>query len=92
MYIWCDWSFQHGECLLQEVEATTPNYEIMCMIRDFRASLDYRPLTTADLVNKHPSTRHTVTVLYYNNNKHIFSDRGPQDMCVCADTTHKQEG
>uniref|UniRef100_A0A671P6A5 Kinesin-like protein n=1 Tax=Sinocyclocheilus anshuiensis TaxID=1608454 RepID=A0A671P6A5_9TELE len=34
----------------QEVDATTPNYEIMCMIRDFRASLDYRPLTTADLV------------------------------------------
>uniref|UniRef100_A0A8C1RMZ6 Kinesin-like protein n=1 Tax=Cyprinus carpio TaxID=7962 RepID=A0A8C1RMZ6_CYPCA len=34
----------------QEVDATTPNYEILCMIRDFRASLDYRPLTTADLV------------------------------------------
>ena len=26
------------------------NYEIMCMIRDFRGSLDYRPLTTADPV------------------------------------------
>ncbi|KAA0704250.1 Kinesin-like protein KIF2A [Triplophysa tibetana] len=37
----------------QEVEATTPNYEIMCMIRDFRASLDYRPLTTADLIEDH---------------------------------------
>ncbi|XP_051972075.1 kinesin-like protein KIF2A isoform X2 [Xyrauchen texanus] len=37
----------------QEVEATTPNYEILCMIRDFRASLDYRPLTTADLIEDH---------------------------------------
>lgn len=37
----------------QEVDATTPNYEIMCMIRDFRASLDYRPLTTADLIEEH---------------------------------------
>uniref|UniRef100_A0A674AD06 Kinesin-like protein n=1 Tax=Salmo trutta TaxID=8032 RepID=A0A674AD06_SALTR len=31
---------------------TVPNYEIMCMIRDFRASLDYRPLTTADLIDE----------------------------------------
>lgn len=38
--------------LLQEVDTTIPNYEIMYMIRDFRASLDYRPLTTADLVSK----------------------------------------
>ncbi|XP_030624220.1 kinesin-like protein KIF2A isoform X2 [Chanos chanos] len=37
----------------QDVDATTPNYEIMCMIRDFRASLDYRPLTTADLIEEH---------------------------------------
>uniref|UniRef100_A0A672KLS3 Kinesin-like protein n=1 Tax=Sinocyclocheilus grahami TaxID=75366 RepID=A0A672KLS3_SINGR len=37
----------------QELDATTPNYEIMCMIRDFRASLDYRPLTTADLIEDH---------------------------------------
>ncbi|XP_042621517.1 kinesin-like protein KIF2A isoform X2 [Cyprinus carpio] len=37
----------------QEVDATTPNYEILCMIRDFRASLDYRPLTTADLIEDH---------------------------------------
>ncbi|XP_028826774.1 kinesin-like protein KIF2A isoform X3 [Denticeps clupeoides] len=37
----------------QDVDATTPNYEIMCMIRDFRASLDYRPLTTADLIEDH---------------------------------------
>lgn len=37
--------------LLQEVDTTIPNYEIMYMIRDFRASLDYRPLTTADLVS-----------------------------------------
>lgn len=35
---------------MQDIDASTPNYEIMCMIRDFRASLDYRPLTTADLV------------------------------------------
>ena len=37
--------------LFQEVDTTIPNYEIMYMIRDFRASLDYRPLTTADLVS-----------------------------------------
>uniref|UniRef100_A0A3P8UDR5 Kinesin-like protein n=2 Tax=Cynoglossus semilaevis TaxID=244447 RepID=A0A3P8UDR5_CYNSE len=37
----------------QELDATVPNYEIMCMIRDFRACLDYRPLTTADLVEEH---------------------------------------
>ncbi|TKS78818.1 Kinesin-like protein KIF2A [Collichthys lucidus] len=36
----------------QEVDTTIPNYEIMYMIRDFRASLDYRPLTTADLVSR----------------------------------------
>uniref|UniRef100_A0AAQ6ILR3 Kinesin motor domain-containing protein n=1 Tax=Anabas testudineus TaxID=64144 RepID=A0AAQ6ILR3_ANATE len=34
----------------QEVDVNLPNYEIMCMIRDFRASLDYRPLTTNDMV------------------------------------------
>uniref|UniRef100_A0A6Q2XBH7 Kinesin-like protein n=1 Tax=Esox lucius TaxID=8010 RepID=A0A6Q2XBH7_ESOLU len=33
----------------QEVDTTVPNYEILYMIRDFRASLDYRPLSTADL-------------------------------------------
>ena len=38
--------------LPQEVDTTIPNYEIMYMIRDFRASLD-RPLTTADLVGRH---------------------------------------
>ncbi|XP_060764712.1 kinesin-like protein KIF2A isoform X7 [Neoarius graeffei] len=37
----------------QDIDASTPNYEIMCMIRDFRASLDYRPLTTADLIEEH---------------------------------------
>uniref|UniRef100_A0A670JJ86 Kinesin-like protein n=1 Tax=Podarcis muralis TaxID=64176 RepID=A0A670JJ86_PODMU len=37
----------------QEVDATNPNYEIMCMIRDFRGSLDYRPLTTADAIDEH---------------------------------------
>ncbi|XP_046726760.1 kinesin-like protein KIF2A isoform X1 [Silurus meridionalis] len=37
----------------QEVDTTIPNYEIMQMIRDFRASLDYRPLTTADLIEDH---------------------------------------
>uniref|UniRef100_A0A673BF76 Kinesin-like protein n=1 Tax=Sphaeramia orbicularis TaxID=375764 RepID=A0A673BF76_9TELE len=36
-----------------EVDTTIPNYEIMYMIRDFRASLDYRPLTTADLIEEH---------------------------------------
>uniref|UniRef100_A0A8C5EAD7 Kinesin-like protein n=1 Tax=Gouania willdenowi TaxID=441366 RepID=A0A8C5EAD7_GOUWI len=37
----------------QEVDVNLPNYEIMCMIRDFRASLDYRPLTTNDLIEDH---------------------------------------
>ncbi|XP_034450576.1 kinesin-like protein KIF2A isoform X2 [Hippoglossus hippoglossus] len=37
----------------QEVDTTIPNYEIMYMIRDFRASLDYRPLTTSDLIEEH---------------------------------------
>lgn len=37
----------------QEVDTTVPNYEIMYMIRDFRASLDYRPLTAADLIEEH---------------------------------------
>uniref|UniRef100_A0A8D3D602 Kinesin-like protein n=1 Tax=Scophthalmus maximus TaxID=52904 RepID=A0A8D3D602_SCOMX len=37
----------------QEVDTTVPNYEILYMIRDFRASLDYRPLTTADLIEEH---------------------------------------
>ncbi|CAL1615958.1 unnamed protein product [Knipowitschia caucasica] len=37
----------------QEVDTTIPNFEIMYMIRDFRASLDYRPLTTADLIEEH---------------------------------------
>ncbi|XP_023121810.2 kinesin-like protein KIF2A isoform X3 [Amphiprion ocellaris] len=37
----------------QEVDVNLPNYEIMCMIRDFRASLDYRPLTTNDLIEEH---------------------------------------
>uniref|UniRef100_A0A8C6LEG4 Kinesin-like protein n=1 Tax=Nothobranchius furzeri TaxID=105023 RepID=A0A8C6LEG4_NOTFU len=35
----------------QEVDVNLPNYEIMCMIRDFRASLDYRPLTSNDVVS-----------------------------------------
>lgn len=38
--------------LFQEVDVQMPNYEIMCMIRDFRASLDYRPLTGNDLVSR----------------------------------------
>lgn len=39
-------------CLMfQEVDVNLPNYEIMCMIRDFRASLDYRPLNSNDLVS-----------------------------------------
>ncbi|XP_053181640.1 kinesin-like protein KIF2A isoform X1 [Scomber japonicus] len=37
----------------QEVDTTIPNYEILYMIRDFRASLDYRPLTTADVIEEH---------------------------------------
>ncbi|XP_076006880.1 kinesin-like protein KIF2A isoform X2 [Genypterus blacodes] len=37
----------------QEVDTTIPNFEIMYMIRDFRASLDYRPLTTADVIEEH---------------------------------------
>ncbi|XP_048358963.1 kinesin-like protein KIF2A isoform X6 [Sphaerodactylus townsendi] len=37
----------------QDVDATNPNYEIMYMIRDFRGSLDYRPLTTADPIDEH---------------------------------------
>uniref|UniRef100_A0A671PDW7 Kinesin-like protein n=1 Tax=Sinocyclocheilus anshuiensis TaxID=1608454 RepID=A0A671PDW7_9TELE len=37
----------------QEIDTTIPNYEILQMIRDFRASLDYRPLTTTDLIEEH---------------------------------------
>ncbi|CAN9504568.1 unnamed protein product [Ophioblennius macclurei] len=37
----------------QEVDVNLPNYEIMVMIRDFRASLDYRPLTSNDLIEEH---------------------------------------
>ncbi|XP_026103118.1 kinesin-like protein KIF2A isoform X3 [Carassius auratus] len=37
----------------QEIDTTVPNYEILQMIRDFRASLDYRPLTTTDLIEEH---------------------------------------
>ncbi|XP_040195713.1 kinesin-like protein KIF2A isoform X2 [Rana temporaria] len=37
----------------QDVDTTYPNYEIMCMIKDFRGSLDYRPLTTADVIDEH---------------------------------------
>ncbi|XP_041108126.1 kinesin-like protein KIF2A isoform X4 [Polyodon spathula] len=37
----------------KDVDTTYPNYEIMYMIREFRASLDYRPLTTADLIDEH---------------------------------------
>ncbi|XP_073536356.1 kinesin-like protein KIF2A isoform X4 [Phyllobates terribilis] len=36
-----------------DVDATNPNYEIMCMIKDFRGSLDYRPLTTSDPIDEH---------------------------------------
>ncbi|KAG8456575.1 hypothetical protein GDO86_002381 [Hymenochirus boettgeri] len=36
-----------------DVDATNPNYEIMCMIKDFRGNLDYRPLTTADPIDEH---------------------------------------
>ncbi|CAN9506517.1 unnamed protein product [Ophioblennius macclurei] len=37
----------------QEMDGNLPNYEIMCMIRDFRASLDYRPLTSSDVIEAH---------------------------------------
>ncbi|XP_052631301.1 kinesin-like protein KIF2A isoform X1 [Harpia harpyja] len=37
----------------QDVDATNPNYEIMCMVRDFRGSLDYTPLTAADPIDEH---------------------------------------
>ncbi|KAI2661874.1 Kinesin-like protein KIF2A [Labeo rohita] len=37
----------------QEIDTTIPNYEILQMIRDFRASLDYRPLNTTDLIEEH---------------------------------------
>uniref|UniRef100_A0A8D3DPS6 Kinesin-like protein n=1 Tax=Scophthalmus maximus TaxID=52904 RepID=A0A8D3DPS6_SCOMX len=46
-------SFSSLLVMLQEVDTTVPNYEILYMIRDFRASLDYRPLTTADLIEEH---------------------------------------
>ncbi|XP_041447240.1 kinesin-like protein KIF2A isoform X3 [Xenopus laevis] len=38
---------------VQDFDATNPNYEIMCMIKDFRGSLDYRPLTTSDPIDEH---------------------------------------
>ncbi|KAK5879154.1 hypothetical protein CesoFtcFv8_024484 [Champsocephalus esox] len=37
----------------QEVDVQIPNYEIMCMIRDFKDSLDCRPLTSNDLIEEH---------------------------------------
>ncbi|KAJ4926416.1 hypothetical protein JOQ06_008590 [Pogonophryne albipinna] len=37
----------------QEVDVQLPNYEIMCMIRDFKDSLDCRPLTSNDLIEEH---------------------------------------
>uniref|UniRef100_A0A8C5I6J3 Kinesin-like protein n=1 Tax=Gouania willdenowi TaxID=441366 RepID=A0A8C5I6J3_GOUWI len=37
----------------QEVDTTIPNFEILNMIREFRANLDYRPLSTADLIEEH---------------------------------------
>lgn len=50
--------------MFQEVDVNLPNYEIMCMIRDFRASLDYRPLNSNDLVSLPPTCSfvHIVTV------------------------------
>uniref|UniRef100_A0A8C1XSK8 Kinesin-like protein n=1 Tax=Cyprinus carpio TaxID=7962 RepID=A0A8C1XSK8_CYPCA len=52
----------------QETDTTVPNYEILQMIRDFRSSLDYRPLTTTDLhricvcVRKRPLNKKELTV------------------------------
>ncbi|KAJ8287142.1 hypothetical protein GJAV_G00048130 [Gymnothorax javanicus] len=37
----------------QDIDATNPNAEILYMIRDFRASLEYRPLTPADPIEEH---------------------------------------
>ncbi|XP_078253450.1 kinesin-like protein KIF2A isoform X2 [Rhinoraja longicauda] len=36
----------------QDVDSTNPNWEIMCMIKEFRSSLDYRPLTAADPIDE----------------------------------------
>jgi kinesin family protein 2/24 len=36
---------------VEDVDATNPNYEIICLIRDFRGSSDYRLLTTADPID-----------------------------------------
>ncbi|XP_059845316.1 kinesin-like protein KIF2A isoform X1 [Hypanus sabinus] len=36
----------------QDVDSTNPNWEIMCMIREFRSSLDYRPLMAADPIDE----------------------------------------
>uniref|UniRef100_A0A9J8DM87 Kinesin-like protein n=1 Tax=Cyprinus carpio carpio TaxID=630221 RepID=A0A9J8DM87_CYPCA len=50
------WWCSYCECawfVLKEIDTTIPNYEILQMIRDFRASLDYRPLTTTDLIEEH---------------------------------------
>lgn len=49
--------------MFQEVDVNLPNYEIMCMIRDFRASLDYRPLNSNDLVSQMVSRRHSRLIL-----------------------------
>ncbi|KTF85275.1 hypothetical protein cypCar_00028980 [Cyprinus carpio] len=65
----------------QEVDTTTPNYEIMCMIRDFRASLDYRPLTTADLVKNCISTIIYVLIIMCK-----CSQIEDHRICVCVRT------
>ncbi|KAJ8383750.1 hypothetical protein AAFF_G00215090 [Aldrovandia affinis] len=46
---------QHRELREKKAQSTeaNPNYEIMCMIRDYRASLDYGPLQMSDLNKEH---------------------------------------
>ncbi|XP_031426453.1 kinesin-like protein KIF2A isoform X4 [Clupea harengus] len=46
----------------QEVDTTVPNFEILQMITEFRSSLDYRPLTTADLVSTDLIEEHKICV------------------------------
>lgn len=72
------------------------------MIRDFRASLDYRPLTTADVVSRDRKFLSSSVIFFsYNqtfaNNVKILSlflclDRRAQDMRLCPKTPAEQKG
>ncbi|XP_078405196.1 kinesin-like protein KIF2A isoform X2 [Cetorhinus maximus] len=46
-----DWQ-RSIDYIQMDVDSTNPNWEIMCMIREFRSSLDYRPLTAADPIDE----------------------------------------